>query len=120
AWQALFHDVWGEQSLRLVFEEWMPARSAAQNAMGWGGDRIALFGAGDQRAVLWHIVADDAAAAARMHIGFLRGVHGPGWSAEPRRGADVSEAAAQTKAAEGALCREREQAGPFLALRRGT
>lgn len=119
-WQVEARDIWGEQSLRLVFEEWMPTRSAAKNAEGWGGDRIVVFGMGARRAVVWRLEADDAASARRMHIAFLRGVFGPGWSADPRAVADVSEADAIERARKGELCRERSEAGPFHAERRGT
>lgn len=119
SWEVLLHDVWGEQSLRLLFEEWVPTRTAALSATGWAGDRIALFSVGEHRALAWHIVADDEEAAQRMHIAFLRGVFGEGWSADPRPAADVSEETAQGHLAAGELCRERPLAGPFLAERRG-
>lgn len=118
-WPVLLHDVWGEQSLRLLFEEWMPARSAAASATGWAGDRIVLFGAEERRALVWRVVADDEASAERMHVAFLRGVFRRGWSAQPRPDEDVSAQTARTKADAGELCQERPQAGPFLAERRG-
>lgn len=119
AWEVLLHDVWGEQSLRLLFEEWMPTRTAAVSATGWAGDRIVAFSAGEHRALAWHVVADDEEAARRMHVAFLRGVFGKGWSADPSPVADVSEEAAKGHLAAGELCRERPGAGPFLAERRG-
>lgn len=54
-----------------------------------------------------------------MHVAFLRGVFGKGWSADPSPVADVSEEAAKGHLAAGELCRERPGAGPFLAERRG-
>jgi hypothetical protein len=118
-WEASFHDVWGEQSLRLVFEEWMPSRTAATQAAGWGGDRIVLYSSGPLQAVLWHVVADTTQAAERIHVGFLRGVHGAGWSQDPERLGGVSEQEAHHRRAQGNLCQERPEAGPFLAQRRG-
>lgn len=49
--EVLFHDVWGEQSLRLLLEEWVEHRVAAAAAAGWGGDRLAAFSRGEERAV---------------------------------------------------------------------
>jgi hypothetical protein len=118
-WEVMFRDVWGEQSLRLVLEEWMPARAAAQSAAGWGGDRIVVFGSEQRRAVVWHLVADHGEAATRMHHAFLRGVFAQGWSPEGRPGADVSAEEAAGRARRGELCRQRDDAGPFFAERRG-
>lgn len=118
-WEAFFHDVWGEQSLRLIFEEWMPTRSAVRSATGWGGDRIVLYAAGARRAVLWHLIADTSADAERMQIAFLRGVFSSGWSPNPRPTPDVSEEDARERAQRGDVCAERSEAGPFLATRQG-
>ncbi|HYJ11667.1 MAG TPA: hypothetical protein VEX18_21740, partial [Polyangiaceae bacterium] len=52
-----FHDVMGEQTVRLLLEEWLPARTAAEAASGWGGDRIAVFSddARKRWALAWHL-----------------------------------------------------------------
>src|SRR5690606_9464013 len=55
--------VWGEQSLRLLLEEWMSNEKAKAAAAGWGGDRIALFsrdsGAPDKEIMVhWHLALD--------------------------------------------------------------
>ena len=61
-WRAFFHDVFGEQSLRLVLEEWLPFPQAAAAAAGWGGDRIAVYeqgsGATTETATAWVIQLD--------------------------------------------------------------
>lgn len=118
-WEPTFHDVWGEQSLRLIFEEWMPIRSAARSAAGWGGDRIVLYAAGPRRAILWHLMADTPADAERMQIAFLRGVFSRGWSPEPRAMPEVSEEEALERFQRGEICAERAEVGPFLAARQG-
>src|SRR5690606_10360111 len=41
--EAVYRDVFGEQGLRLLFEEWAPASAAASAASDWGGDRVAVF-----------------------------------------------------------------------------
>ncbi len=48
-----YSDVYGEETLRILFEEWMPARAAREAASGWAGDSRdqLLRGASDQRRV---------------------------------------------------------------------
>lgn len=70
-WTLTFHDIWGEQSLRLLFEEWLPQDRAKAAAAGWGGDRISLFSqtsAAPDKAIMvhWHIVADTELDAKEM------------------------------------------------------
>lgn len=62
----LLHDIWGEQSLRILLEEWVEAPQAAQAASGWGGDRIALYQRGTEYAAAWRIVSDDESSAKRL------------------------------------------------------
>lgn len=69
--QLSFHDVWGEQSLRLLLEEWMSPEKAKIAAAGWGGDRISLFSSVDETSdkqimVHWHIAADSNRDAAEL------------------------------------------------------
>jgi hypothetical protein len=118
-WQVAFHDVWGEQSLRLLLEEWMPMKSAAESASGWGGDRIAVYRSAAQGAVAWHLLADDDASAERMLRAFARGVHAADWSAEPSALPSVSRERAQELTKSGSTCRVRPGRGPFLVLKRG-
>lgn len=68
----LFHDVWGEQSVRLVLEEWLPLVIAAESAAGWGGDRMAIYEKGDEAALAWSIVMDETAHAKRLAAAWLR------------------------------------------------
>ncbi len=118
-WRASFHDVWGEQSLRLLFEEWMPAVTAREGATGWGGDRLVVHSAGGQRAVAWHVVADDSAAATRMYEAFVRGVLSPGWSKDRPVLAEVTREQAARAARKDRVCREHAGRGPFVVARKG-
>ena len=42
-WSTFYEDVFGEQGLRISAEQWMPKKTAALVAEGWGGDRLAVF-----------------------------------------------------------------------------
>lgn len=118
-----FRDVMGEQSLRLVFEEWMPAGRAAESASDWGGDRFAIFADGERRAVLWHLVFDTEPAAARAQLAFARGALRPELSDDwttgktPRPFLDID--VAQTRVRAGKVCQERPQRGAFAIVRHG-
>lgn len=95
-------DVFGEQSLRIVFEEWVPRRAAVEAAAGWAGDRVAVFREGALVAsVLW-VRYDDEASATRGADAFLRG--GQQQGAGRRRG--------------NGGCFERPTRGPFEIRRR--
>jgi len=91
-------DVWGEQSIRLLFEEWQEQPSAADSAAGWGGDRIAVFSGGQERILTWNIALDDEAAAQR----YLRAFAG------------------KTRIEGDQFCEPRGDLGPLVAARRGT
>jgi hypothetical protein len=117
---ARYRDVMGEQGLRILFEEWLPAPAAAEAASDWGGDRLAVFSAGDQRLVRWHLVFDTEPAARRALKAFARGAVRPemGPSYDPLR------PFADPKAAEAAVhgdevCLSRPQRGAFAAVRHG-
>jgi hypothetical protein len=107
----IFKDIFGEQSLRLLFEEWMPRRRAVESASDWGGDRIAVFRDDKRFAVAWHVQFDTEAAAVRGLEAFARGVL--------RDKVDVSAEEGAKAAKKGKLCRERKDAGPYAALRTG-
>jgi hypothetical protein len=116
-----FRDVMGEQGLRLVFEEWAPAGTAATGATGWGGDRIAVFSNGKERVVRWHLAFDDEASAKRAHTVFARGALRPelvtvSAGARPRTDAGVAAKASES----GRLCVPRRQRGPFAIVRHGS
>jgi hypothetical protein len=114
---AFYHDVLGEQSIRLLFEEWMPRRAAIIAASDWAGDRLAVFRDGDAYAVAWRIRFDTNKAAERGLDGFARGVLRDESAASG--GALVTSESAKTAARSGQVCRERSTRGPFAALRRG-
>ncbi|HET9930364.1 MAG TPA: hypothetical protein VFQ35_06750 [Polyangiaceae bacterium] len=115
-----FRDVMGEQGLRMLFEDWLPAPAAAKAASDWGADRLAVFSAGAQRVVRWHLVFDNDAAARRALEAFARGAVRPelGAAYEPLR------AFAEGKVARSAIradqvCQARTQRGAFAASRHG-
>jgi len=120
---ATFLDVMGEQSLRLLFEEWAPAPRAAEAASDWGGDRLAVFARGSERVVRWHLAFDNEKAAKRALTTLARGALRPELgSAAPkapllRDFADAQAAAAVAGA--GRVCRERPYRGAFAAVRHG-
>lgn len=59
-WRETYRDVYGEQGVRLAFEEWMPRRAAAKAAAGWAGDRavLAVDPSGKRLAAAWRIRFD--------------------------------------------------------------
>ena len=61
-----YHDVFGEQSLRLILEQVQPYEAAASNASVWRADRIALFQGATGQALVWHLRSGDEAGAARL------------------------------------------------------
>lgn len=69
----VLHDTWGEQNLRLIFEEWLDLEKAAAAASGWGGDRIVAYSSPDRSMTVWHLVADDEAASKRYFSAFVQG-----------------------------------------------
>lgn len=104
AYSLLLSDVWGEQSLRLLFEEWMPPRAARTAASGWGGDRIVIYARGEERALAWHIVADDEPTAKGM--------------LEALRRAPIEQSQG-TLAGVSWWCQERPEVGPLAIARSG-
>jgi hypothetical protein len=118
-----FRDVIGEQGLRILFEDWAPAEEAARAASDWGGDRVAFFTDGSQRLVRWHLAFDTDAAAERAFVLLARGALRAELPLEPTPDARlrpfVPAAEAKARARKGSLCAERDQRGPFAAVRRG-
>ncbi|HEY8946529.1 MAG TPA: DUF6782 family putative metallopeptidase [Polyangiaceae bacterium] len=120
---AVFRDVLGEQSLRLLFEEWMPTRRAAESASDWGGDRFAIFREGDRRVVRWHLAFDTEPAAERALIALARGALRPelppisasGENLRPMIDLETAERAARG----GTVCQERPQRGAIAMVRHG-
>lgn len=93
-------DVFGEQAVRIVFEQWASSPEAEEAAAGWGGDRYALFErvSGDRRdyAFAWHLRFDDTRHAAeaantlQRHLPPCRQRAALGPIAWRRKGADVA------------------------------
>jgi hypothetical protein len=116
-----YEDVFGEQGLRLVFEEWVPLSTAAESATGWAGDRVAVFVAGEQRAVAIHVRFDDEVSAKRALAAVARGAASPELESTPDRGVatrvppEVGERAVKS----GRVCHERPLRGPFATVRKG-
>ncbi|MEO8906043.1 MAG: hypothetical protein ABI627_31355 [Polyangiaceae bacterium] len=119
---ATYSDIYGEETLRILFEEWMPARAAHEAASGWAGDRVTAFSDGGATAVGWHVRYDtDAAAEAGLHA-FARGVLAVEDQILDSRGRlseFVSAAEAEHATLPGYLCRERHTRGPFAVFRHG-
>lgn len=118
-----FHDVMGEQTLRLIFEEWLPARTAASSASDWGGDRLSVFSDETRQrwALGWHLRFDSVAAAERAAEAFARGAPLTERSdaaatsdAKEPRGIPPRERLRSDK-----VCRERHSQGPLALVRRG-
>ena len=112
----MYRDVLGEQSLRLLFEEWMPRRIAAESASAWAGDRVVVFQSGERFALVWHVRWDDQAAAIRGLSAFARGVARPE-KAAPGEFADPERAKAAVKKDQ--ACVERARSGPLAVSRSG-
>lgn len=118
-----FHDVMGEQTLRILFEEWLPARTAASSASDWGGDRLAAFSdeARQRWALGWHLRFDSVAAAERAAEAFARGApltvrldapESP--EAKAPRGIPP-----RTRIIGDKVCQARHEQGPLAMVRRG-
>lgn len=69
-WTMLLSDIWGEQSSRLIFEQWQERALAARSAAGWGGDRIVVYQHSDTMAVAWTLLADTEKDAEEMYQSF--------------------------------------------------
>jgi hypothetical protein len=117
----LFHDVLGEQALRITFEEWVPRGTAVDAAAGWGGDQVAVFSAGEQRAVAIRLRFDDEKEAVSALETWARGALSPELEVRQadRPGPIVTREAAAKAIERGGVCRERQRRGPFAAVRVG-
>jgi len=118
---AIYRDVLGEQALRLAMEEWVPNASAVEAASGWGGDAVAVFAAGERRAVALHVRFDDEAHARRGFEALTRGalrVESEAWASD-RPPPFVPATAAAPALKRGEVCQMRPQRGAFAAVRRG-
>ena len=117
-----YSDIYGEETLRVLFEEWMPARAAREAASDWGGDRVASFSDGTVTAVAWTVRYDTDAAAVRGLHAFARGVLAPEDQSVDSRGRlaeFVTAEAAELATRAGQVCRQRHTRGPFAVSRMG-
>jgi hypothetical protein len=104
-WQLLYSDALGEQTWRIVLEEWVPERAAEQAARGWVADRLESFEKGGALALVWELHTADASGASSAWSAVLEGLDFPALEA-PRR-----ERAPQL------LCRAHRDSGVIAALR---
>jgi len=121
--EVLFRDVIGEQALRIAFEDGMSARAASAAASDWGGDRLAVFSAGEQRAVRWHLVFDSEPAAWRAMDALARLALRPELGKASSKSEQTLRTFTDARTAElavqsGRLCQLRPQRGPFALVRR--
>jgi len=119
---ATYSDVYGEETLRILFAEWMPSRTASEAAAGWSGDRVTAFADADRTAVAWRVRYDNDAAALRGLRAFARGALAPEDQVLDARGRlqeFVSDADAEKATRSGQVCRERHMRGPFAVVRHG-
>jgi hypothetical protein len=116
-----FHDVMGEQTIRLLLEEWLPARTAAAAAADWGGDRLSVFADDARRrwAIGWHLRFDSAAAAERAFSAFARAAPLTERGLEPRTSAEAPDPKSTPAKHAAKLCRARHTQGPLALVRRG-
>jgi hypothetical protein len=113
-----YHDVLGEQTIRLLLEEWVPLDTAKSAASGWAGDHAALFAEGDRRATAIALRYDDEASAARALEAIARGaLSDPIENATRVRSATAE--GGQKAGRAGRHCSERELRGPFAVVRSG-
>jgi len=117
-----YSDIYGEETLRILFEEWMPAGAAHEAAAGWSGDRVTVYSDGLATSVGWRIRYDSDAAALLGLRAFARGAlasEDPTVDERGRLSEFVSAATAEAATRPGHLCHERHTRGPFAVLRRG-
>ncbi|HEY3236380.1 MAG TPA: hypothetical protein VGJ84_16805 [Polyangiaceae bacterium] len=115
-----YHDILGEQTLRILFEEWMPEGTASEASTGWAGDRVAVFSEDRRYVTAWHVRYDSRASAKRALIGFARGILRPELAGSGSASAPfVTLHTAQSAVAADQVCQERKERGPFAAARRG-
>lgn len=107
-WTMLYHDVLGEQSLRIVLEDWLSKAAATEAASDWGGDRVAVFESNDRVAAAWHLRFDSERAAKRADRALRQGLLAPPKKA---RAANAPPAPA--------TCVERRTRGPAAVVSRG-
>jgi hypothetical protein len=117
-----FYDVMGEQALRLLLEEWLPARTAAAAASDWGGDQWSAFSdeTRERWAIGWRLRFDNLAAAQRAFVAFARAAPLTERGTKAELSDDSSVPKSEPRSGRAKLCRERHGQGPFALVRRGT
>lgn len=117
----VYRDVLGEEAIRIALEEWVPRVTAVDSAAGWSGDIVAVFAAGDRRAVGIRLRYDDEAHAKRGFQAFARGALLPETEPSSMDPPPASVSAQQTLAAvrKRSVCQMRSHRGPFAVVWRG-
>jgi hypothetical protein len=113
-----FNDVLGEQTIRLVLEEWVPLDTARKAAAGWAGEHVAVFADGNRRATAIALRYDDEASARRALEAIARGALSDPVESATRVRSETSEGG-QKAARVGRHCSERDLRGPFAVVRSG-
>jgi hypothetical protein len=57
-WTLVYSDVLGEQTWRIVLEEWLPESAARRVASSWAGDRLSAFDRPGATALAWELRFD--------------------------------------------------------------
>jgi hypothetical protein len=89
SWQLRYSDVLGEQTWRIVLEEWVPKQAAELTARGWVADRFESFEKGEATALVWKLHSADASSANSAWSAVLEGLE---FAARQEPGARVGEA----------------------------
>jgi len=106
-WTASDEDSEGELGARIAYEEWMPAKEAAEVSAGWGGDRGVLVTNGARAAFAWRLRYDAGKTRDELAIRTFAVVAGAiGGSA--RKPGDRAF-----------VCKERPDRGPLAIARAG-
>jgi hypothetical protein len=110
AFSSIFVDTMGEQTLRLILEQWVSDQDARDAAEGWGGDQLALLSRsgtqGEEHLVTWRLRFDGKPSsctdAREAFVQLSRGI-------QPSGSGPTGDL----------VCRDREDLGPVAAALRG-
>jgi hypothetical protein len=118
-WTSVDEDTYGEQGLRLIFEEWLPATQAKLAASGWGGDRGALYTTTPGKAALALRIRYDEARGANKDVLAERAFKmvGDALLGTVHSASQAAQSGVVVLKESGFVCVERPRLGP-LALRR--
>jgi hypothetical protein len=114
-WSTFYEDVFGEQGLRISAEQWMPKKTAALVAEGWGGDRLAVFRRGSPPS------STSGDPTATSGAGVPPGTYAVAWHIrfDPGRPDIDGEARQAFKALADSLRPQREPTGNTVCVERG-